>query len=180
MNKEEVNTTFWLSIVTSSFFTIFGLFLLFKPDATVTFVSRTIAIILAFVCLFGLYKYLTRENKTKKFDISIIYSLVSLITAIVVFFYPTIVKGFIPITIGILLILNTLLKIGSLKQLKKDKIKDFGVTLLLFIIMIILGIILVLDPLQTALNMFQFLGIILTFYAVLDITMCYLFKNNIN
>ena len=179
MSRDEVIKSFWTTLVSSILFIIFGVFLLLKPDLTLTMISRCISLITTFIGIFGLYKYLTREKKEKKLDVNILYSIVAFVIAIIVFIYPTAISGLIPIVMGIFMIINAFFKIGYLKHLNLSNNKDFGVCVLIFILMILLGIILVFNPLKGALEMFQSLGMLLSFYAVLDIIICYLFKNNI-
>ncbi len=179
MSKEEAKKNFWTTLVVSVLVIIFGIFLLFKPHSTIAVISRCITAITALIGLFGLYKYLTRQDKTKKLNFNIIYSVVAFVVAGIIFLYPTSIVGVLPIVVGGFIIVNTLFKYGYLKHLRKSENRDFGVCLLIFIIMIIDGIILVINPLKNVLEMSQSLGMLLTFYAVLDMIMCYLFKNNI-
>ncbi len=179
MSKDEAEKTFWTTLISSLLFIVFGVVLLFQPHTTITIISRCITAITLFVAIFGLYKYFTRKDKTKKIDINILYSLVALIISVLVFIYPTAIAGLIPIVMGSFMDINALFKIGYLKQLRKNENKDFGVCLLIFIVMMSLGIILILNPLKNVLEMSQSLGVLITFYSVLDIIICYLFKNNI-
>ena len=45
MTKDEAEKTFWVSIVSSILFVVFGIYLLFKPTLTITIISRVISII---------------------------------------------------------------------------------------------------------------------------------------
>lgn len=179
MSKDEAEKTFWTTVVSAVLFVVFGTYLLFKPDLAITIISRFLTLITTAIGIFGLYKYITRKNKEKKIDINIIYSIVSFIIAIIVYINPLAISGLIPIVLGTYMLINTILKISYLKQLNKNKNKDFGTCILIFIIMLILGIIMIFNPLKTVLNINQTMGIIIVFYSVLDLILCYLFKNNI-
>ena len=179
MSKDEAEKSFWTSCVSTILFVIFGTYLLFKPDLTITIISRFLTLITASIGILGLYKYITRKDKKKKFDISIIYSLVAFIIAIIVYLYPLAISGLIPLVLGIYMLINSLLKINYLKQLIINKSQDFGVCILIFIIMLILGLVMIFNPLEEVLNINQTMGIIIVFYSILDLILCYLFKNNI-
>ena len=179
MSKEEADKTFLTTLVVSTLLIIFGSFLLFKPDSTITLISRCITAITAAVGVFGLFKYFTRKNKERIFNLNIIYSIVAFIVSIVVFLYPTAISGVVPLMVGLYMIINCILRVGFLRHLSSIKNEDFGVCLLIFIFMILLGIILIFNPLKNVLQTNQSLGMILVFYATLDIIICYLFKNNI-
>jgi len=180
MLKDEVEKTFWMTIISSVLFSTYGIYLLFKPNAAITLLSRGLTIITGAVAIFGLVKYLTRKDKTKKIDLNLIYSIIAFVIAFVVFFYPQIISGLIPIAMGIFMISNLLCKLGYLKELNRAKNKDFGTGVLIFIIMLFLGIVQIFNPLKEVLSMNQSIGMFITFYAVLDVINCYLFRNNIN
>lgn len=180
MTKDEAEKTFWVSIVSSILFVVFGIYLLFKPTLTITIISRIISIITACIGIFGLYRYFVRKDKTKKVDINIIYSIISFLIAILIFIFPTAISGLIPIALGAYMVINAILKLGYLKQIKKNDKPDFGVCLFIFIIMILLSLILIINPLKQVLNINQTMGMLIVFYSVLDTINSYLFKNNID
>lgn len=180
MTKEEAEKSFWVSIISGTLFSVFGIYLIYKPFATKTILARGIAIVLLCVAIFGLFKYLTRKDKTKKIDVNVVYAVIALILAAILFFMPLAISGFIPIALGGYTLANTFLKVGYLKQLAKNEVKDFGTSIFIFIIMLLLSVVIIFNPLKSVLNMNQTTGMILVFYSILDIILCYLFKNNIN
>lgn len=180
MTKDEAEKTFWVSIVSSVLFIVFGVYLLFKPTLTITIISRIISIITACIGIFGLYRYIVRKDKTKKIDINIVYSVISFLIAILIFIFPTAISSLIPIALGAYMIVNTLLKLGYLKQIKQNDKQDFGVCLFIFIVMLLSSIILIVNPLKEVLNINQTMGMLIVFYSVLDTIISYLFKNNID
>ena len=180
MTKDEAEKTFWVSIVSSVLFIVFGVYLLFKPTLTITIISRIISIITACIGIFGLYRYIVRKDKNKKIDINIIYSVISFLIAILIFIFPTAISSLIPIALGAYMIVNALLKLGYLKQIKQNDKQDFGVCLFIFIVMLLSSIILIVNPLKEVLNINQTMGMLIVFYSVLDTIISYLFKNNID
>ena len=92
MNKNELRNIFFTNVIGSILFIIFGVYLFFKPTSTITFISTFLGIILSIIGVFGLYKYVTREEKSKKFDISLIYMIISFVIAIILFVLPTLIK----------------------------------------------------------------------------------------
>lgn len=180
MSHEEAEKNFWVTIITSILFAVFGGYLLYQPNTTYLIIARCLTVITLLVALFGIFKYFTRQNKEKKVDINIIYGIMAFIVTLVLFFNPGIISNFIPLAIGIIMLISLLLKLGYLKQVSKNEKKDFGTCLLIFILMIVLSILIVLNPMKEVLNINQSMGMIIIFYSILDIIMCYLFKNNID
>jgi uncharacterized membrane protein HdeD (DUF308 family) len=180
MSRDEAEKTFWVTSVSSVLFVVFGTYLLFKPNITITIISRCLSIIIAAIGVFGLYKYITRKKKEKKVDINLIYSIISFVIALFIFLKPNAISGLIPIALGIYMVVNLILKMGYLKELKKQTKKDLGVCIFTFIIMFLFGVFIIINPLKNVLNSNQSIGIFITFYSILDIILCYLFKNNID
>ena len=180
MTREESEKSFWVSIISGTLFSVFGVYLIFKPYATKSILAKGIAIVLLCIAIFGLFRYITRKDKTKKIDVNVIYAVVALILSLILFFKPLAISGFIPLALGGYTLTNTFLKVGFLKQLAKNEVKDFGTCIFTFIIMLLLSIVIIFNPLKSVLNMNQTTGMILIFYSILDIISCYLFKNNIN
>lgn len=180
MTKDEAEKSFWVSVVSGFLFTIFGIYLLYKPNSTIAMLSKGLALVTLCIAIFGVFRYLTRKDKKKKIDINIIYGIIAFIIAIIVYLKPFAISGFIPLALGGYMLANAILKLGYLNQVRKNEKKDFGTCIFTFIIMIILSVILIFNPLKEVLNTNQIIGIISIFYSVLDIILCYLFKNNIN
>lgn len=180
MSNEEAEKNFWVTIITSILFIVFGIYLLYQPNTITLIISRCLNIFTLLVSFFGIFKYFIRKDKNKKIDINIIYGILMLIITLLLFFNPYVISNFIPLAIGIIMMVSLLLKLGFLKQVKKNEVKDFGPCLLIFIFMIIISIVVVLNPMKTVLNENQSMGMMIIFYSLLDVIMCYLFKNNIN
>jgi uncharacterized membrane protein HdeD (DUF308 family) len=180
MSNEEAEKSFWVTIITSVLFIVFGIYLLYQPNTTILIIARCLTIITLLVSLFGAFKYFTRKDKTKKVDVNLIYGIIALIATIVLFFSPYIISDIVPLAIGIIMIVGLLLKLGYLKQVKQNQVKDFGTCLLIFILMLILSLLIVFNPMKAVLNINQSMGMIIIFYSILDVIMCYLFRNNIN
>ncbi len=72
MSHEEAEKNFWVTIITSILFAVFGGYLLYQPNTVNLIIARCLTIITLLVSLFGLFKYFTRKDKTKKIDINII------------------------------------------------------------------------------------------------------------
>jgi len=179
MSKDEAEKSFWITIITSVLFVIFGTYLLYKPNTTITIVARCLTILTSCVGVFGIYRYIVRKNKKKKIDFNLIYGIISFLIALILYFYPLIISGFVPLVIFAVMIANILLKLGFINQVRKNSSKDYGVCIMIMVLMIVLSVFILFDPLKTVLISNQSKGIIIIFYAILDTIISYLFKNNI-
>ena len=179
MIKNELRNIFFVNVIGSLLFIIFGIYLFFKPTATITFISTFLGIILSIIGIFGLYKYVTREEKNKKFDISLIYMLISFIIAIILFVFPTLIKDGLQVTFGIIMVIFPFLKIKNTRLLSKIKNKNTGLSILCLAIMFISGVVVLLNPTREILNINIILGLFICFYSVINIISSYLYFNNI-
>ena len=152
MNKNELRNIFFTNVIGSILFIIFGVYLFFKPTSTITFISTFLGIILSIIGVFGLYKYVTREEKSKKFDISLIYMIISFVIAIILFVFPTLIKDGLQVTFGVIMIIFPFLKIKDTKLLAKSNNKNIGLSLLCLIILFASGVVVLLNPTREVLN----------------------------
>ena len=179
MSKDEAVKSFWTNLITSILFIGFGIYLLFKPDSAIKIIANLIALITTSIGIFGLFRYFTRDAKEKKINVNLLYSIVSFVVAIIMLLKPEIIAKILPIVMGIYMIINTLCNFGYLKHLKKNNSKDFGICIFMFIIMLVLGVIIIFNPLESVLRGHQALGMLLTTYSILNIINSYLYKNNV-
>ena len=87
MSSEEAEKNFWVTIITSILFAVFGGYLLYQLNTTYLIIARCLNVITLLVALFGLFKYFTRQDKEKKIDINIIYSITLFFACFKRFFY---------------------------------------------------------------------------------------------
>ena len=179
MNKNELRNIFFVNVIGSILFIIFGIYLFFKPTSTITFISTFLGIILAIIGVFGLYKYVTRENKNKKFDVSLIYTIISFIIALILFIFPTLIKDGLQVTFGIIMVIFPFLKIKNTKLLTKYRNKNTGLSILCLAIMFLSGVVVLLNPTREILNINIILGLFICFYSIINIISSYLYFNNI-
>ncbi len=180
MSKNELRNIFFANVIGSVLFIIFGVYLFYKPESTVTFISTFLGIILAVIGVFGLYKFITREDKKKKFDISLIYMSISFIIALILFIKPTLIKDGLQVTFGIIMVAFPFLKLKYVNLLAKQRNKNFGLSLFCSIIMFLIGIVVLLNPTREILNINIILGLFIFFYSIINIITNYLFLNNID
>ena len=179
MNKNELRNIFFANVIGSVLFIIFGIYLFYKPTSTITFISTFLGIILAIIGVFGLYKYVTREEKNKKFDISLVYMIISFVIAIILFVFPTLIKDGLQVTFGVIMIIFPFLKIKNTKLLAKSNNKNTGLSILCLVIMFIAGVLVLLNPTREVLNINIILGLFICFYSIINIVTSYLYFNNI-
>ena len=176
---KEVNKIFLSSLLTSIIFFVLGLLLLFFPDKTLAIISYALGGIIAAVGIMGIIKFFTRTDTSKYSKYGLAYGIVLLIIAALFFFRQDDILKALPFVLGMFIIINSATKIEFVVRLKKDVNDNWKVTLLLLIVSLILGIILIFNPLKTVLVVTQVIGIFLIFISILEIIASYLIKCNL-
>jgi uncharacterized membrane protein HdeD (DUF308 family) len=179
MNKNELRNVFFANVIGSLLFIIFGVYLFYKPTSTVTFISTFLGIILAIIGIIGLYKFITREDKKKKFDLSLIYMIISFVAALILFIKPTLIKDGLQVTFGIIMVAFPFLKIKYVKELFKCRDNNIGLSIFSLMVMFLLGIVVLINPTREIVNINIILGLFIFFYSIINIITSYLFYNNI-
>ena len=101
-----------------------------------------------------------------------------LIAAIYLFINPTSLQKFFFIILGIWIIINAVTKFQYALVLKRIKKDDWKYTLLIAILTFAWGIVLLINPLESALKATQVIGVFIIIYAVLDIIDSFVLKRN--
>ena len=178
--EKKLNKTFNISLISSFVFVIVGLFLFIKPDTTISMISYIVGSVLLIVGLINIYKYFSSESKYSMFSFELSYGVLLSIAGIFLIIDTTIFAKIINIIVGIWIIVNSITKFQYSLVLKKTKISDFLYTLLVSLLTFIWGIILLINPLESALTITQIIGIFIIVYAVLDIVDNFIIRRNIN
>lgn len=179
MNKNELRNVFFANVIGSLLFIIFGVYLFYKPTSTVTFISTFLGIILTIIGIIGLYKYVSREDKKKKLDISLVYMIISFIAALILFIKPTLIKDGLQVTFGIIMVAFPFLKIKYIKELFSCRDNNIGLSIFCLMVMFLLGIVVLINPTREIININIILGLFIFFYSIINIITSYLFFNNI-
>ena len=176
---KKLSKRFNTSLIVSIIFVIIGLFLFIKPDTTITVISYTFGGILIISGIFSMYKYFTSDGIMGAFRFDLVYGVLLLIAGIFLIAKPTVLESFFPIILGIWIIINSVTKFQYSLVLKKASNDDWPYTCIISILTFIWGIILLFNPLKTALMITQIIGIFIIVYAFLDIVDNFIIRKNI-
>lgn len=171
-----VKKNFTVSLIISIVFVILGLFLFIKPDITITTMSYLIGAFLMVVGILSIIRYF--KSSINPFDFNLVYGVLVVIAAIYLFINPTSLQKFFFVILGIWIIINAVTKFQYALVLKKIKKEDWKYTLLIAALTFAWGIVLLINPLETALKATQVIGVFIIIYAVLDIIDSFILKRN--
>lgn len=167
-----------ISIIWSLMFALIGLFLIFKPLLANTIISYVVAIFFITDGIISLYSYYTSPRVIRNISYGLIYGILFILLGIILIIQPNILIGVFPITLGLWIIVNSVIKFEYSLTLKEER-KYCIMTMIVAILTFLLGITLLFNPFKSAFAITQIIGIFVTLYAVLDLFDKIIFKRNI-
>lgn len=178
--ENKIKRTFNVSLITSIIFVIVGLFLFIKPDTTISLISYVFGGVLLLMGLINVYKYFSSNNKLNMFSFDLAYGVLLVIAGLFLIIDTSIFAKVINIILGIWIIVNSITKFQYGIVLKKVKNSDWGYTIFVSLLSFFWGILLLVNPFESALTITQIIGIFIIVYAVLDIIDNFVIRKNIN
>lgn len=178
--ENKIKRTFNVSLITSIIFVIVGLFLFIKPDTTISLISYVFGGVLLLMGLINVYKYFSSNNKLNMFSFDLAYGVLLIIAGLFLIIDTSIFAKVINIILGIWIIVNSITKFQYGIVLKKVKNSDWGYTIFVSLLSFFWGILLLVNPFESALTITQIIGIFIIVYAVLDIIDNFVIRKNIN
>ena len=167
------------SIMMSFVLMILGVLLIFYSEATIISISYIIGAILIAIGVLAILKYIKKSNNLQKESLDIVYGIIAIILGIVVITHPTSIASFIPLVIGIGIIINSATKLQYAIELRKKGNKIWKSTMIISIISTICGVILLFNPFKGAVILTKIIGVLILLYSILDIVSTLSIRKNV-
>ena len=173
---KKINEYINLSIILSVLFMIVGILLIVWPKAsldTFAYVIGTIMII------YGIYSFIDSFSINPALCLfQMTNSILSFLLGICVFLNPSIFESILPIALGIFFIISGAFS-SRISFIIKDIDNSYILSLFTSILMIICGVVLIINPGNTALVITTLIGIILIVYSISAIVDMFVFKSRV-
>lgn len=176
---EHFKKLFRMSIFTSIFFIMIGLFLILKPETTITTISYILGAIIMVTGIIFLIKYFSNKEMYGVFSGDLVYGVMSTIVGLILILNPTAIAKIIPFILGIWIIISSVTKIQYSLQLKAYNNKAWVTTMIIAGITFIWGLLLLFDPFEGAMVITQIIGLFILVYAILDLVEVSIIKKNL-
>ena len=164
------------SIVLSICLIVVSLFLIFKPEVSLSVVFFFLWLL--FICL-GCFllvvgimhtiSYFSSPKEFKAFSFELIEGIVYIILGFVLIFNPNIIKAFLPIIIGCWMIINSIVRFQLAFNLKSSDNPSWALMLILSFVTLILGIVMVINPFASIAALTMICGIMLLVSEIINI-----------
>lgn len=157
------------SVITSVILGIVGVLLILWSEVVTDVISKLVGVCLIIAGAVNLYDYY-KGNRDSIFTRSkVVYGVISFIAGIVFFTKPGLIKDLISVVVGIYILVASMLKIKEALTLKKIGIDKWITPFVLAVIELICAILCIFGNLIVPDLVIQFIGMVLVFYAVIDI-----------
>lgn len=155
-------------ILLSIFYLVLGFILVAYPDTSGAIICNVLA---SFILLYGIIHivihFVFREPFVFKLDL--IQGILGIGLGIYIFMFPEFIMTILPIVLGIIVILDSLMKIQSAYDLKSIGFIKWKYLLLGSCIALICGILMIFYPFASLLKIIQFVGLVLIFNGIYDL-----------
>jgi uncharacterized membrane protein HdeD (DUF308 family) len=153
---------------------VLGLFLLMNPEGSVVTLVRIMAAVMLTGGLFSLYFAWKNETGDKGLQRMLyLSSLVFLIFAILLLIFPRFFTGLTMFIAGLILLFSGFLQLAHIFQFRKSNESRLPWFIYLNpVLVIILSVVILLNPFNTAVTLTLFAGIFFLIYALTEIIQC--------
>lgn len=177
--KIDLKSSFIASMLSSILMLILGILLFFYSTTITRLISYVLAATIIAAGVLAIIRFIQYTNTKMNNELDKLYGAISIIFGILLIKNPDAIVNFIPIVIGIVIILKSAIKIQYAFELKSQNNNIWVKTIIISIISTICGLLLVLKPEVAREITFQIVGTIIIIYALLDIISSLLLKKNI-
>lgn len=160
MIKEYVKKFGQKSIISSIIMIIMALFLMLKPIKTLNAIMITLGIIITIVGVLSLISYFRLNSQLKIFSFGLIEGILEIIGGILIILNPSVMTSFLPIIIGVWIILKNLIACQFAINLK-SLTNNWIFLLIIAILSIILGVLIAVNPFSATLAITLIAGVML-------------------
>ena len=160
-------------IATSILYLVFGIIMLFFPAMVITSVCYLVGVMFLFVGVSGIVMYIKAEFKTMFTSFTLIMSIIFGAFGIYVLLNPETFASFLPLVVGIFLLVDSINKLSMAFDLKKFEYSNWWQMLIVAFILLGCGLLLVFNPFEALSVSVQIIGAILIVDAATNIFTIY-------
>ena len=160
-------------IATSILYLLLGIIMFFFPDMVIKSVCYLVAIMFLFVGVSGVVMYMKTNIKTAFTSFTLVMSIIFGAFGMYVLLNPEAFASFLPLVVGIFLLVDSVSKLSMAFDLKKFEYKNWWQMLIVAFILLGCGLLLVFKPFEVSNVIVQIIGAILVVDAVSNIFTIY-------
>ena len=160
-------------VATSVLYLVFGIIMLFFPTMVITSVCYLVGIMFLFVGVSGIVMYMKTELKTMFTSFTLVMSIIFGAFGIYVLLNPESFASFLPLVMGIFLLVDSVSKLSMAFDLKKVQYNNWWQMLIVAFILMGLSLLLLFRPFEAVEVGVQLIGAILIVDTISNIFTIY-------
>jgi len=165
------------SIIVSILLILLSFFLIFRPLASINFIIMALGFIVVASGISHIITYFTSPVEFRAFSFELVRGILGIVAGIILISHPEWVHSFLPVIIGIWVIIESIINFQLSLNLKSFVTGGWMVMLILSILTVLLGIFIIVHPSISAAILTTFCGICLLISEILNIfEYVYIFK----
>ena len=167
--KDLTKKIFWTSIVSTIAILIFGALLFTFPETVIKSITIALAVIFIAVGIIPIINYFRFRSSGIATTFGFMMGVFCIIVGLILLMNENILNIIIPIITGVWIIINAINRIAIAMDLRDLKVGIWSITLIYAIITLIIGVLLILDPVNGGRLVTKTVGIIIMCYSMLDL-----------
>ena len=150
--------TFYNFLISSACYILLGIALIVWPLASMNLFCYIVGAVTAAYGLWRIYRFIFHREE-KYVTVGLFVGIIALALGICFFVKPAVFSSILPIVLGLYLIFDGVVKLRTVFDIKKEGYPKWLILLLLALLMIVLGLVTVFNPFQTASVLVVFIGV---------------------
>lgn len=159
----------WNVIISSVIYVALGVILLLWPEKMARNICYVIGVIAVAVGIVNLIDYIRKDYSVDAYRYNLVYGLVSILFGVFVFVKVDTVVSIIPFLLGFAVTISGLLKLQNAVDLIRMKYKGWGAVMIVSVLNIAFGVVLIMNPFDSAMVLFICIGIGMIYSGVSDL-----------
>lgn len=174
--KDLTKRIFWISIISTLIMLIFGILLFIFPETVINSITIGMGVIFIMIGIVPIINYFRFRKTGFSTTFSFMLGIFCIVAGLILLMNKNILGTIIPILTGVWMIINSINRISISMDLRDDNISFWSITFIYAILTLILGVLLILDPVNGGKFVTKSIGIIICIYSVFDIVDLILIK----
>lgn len=158
----------WDTLLMGALYILLGIVALVIPETMERLLGFLIGVVLIIAGAVSMISYLLRDAHQNYYHNDFLHGLLGILLGIVVLYKVDIIISLVPFLLGTLVLVSGLSKLQDVIDLKRLEYGNWILMLVLAVINIMLGLILIFNPMAVASLLFRLIGIGLIFSGVTD------------
>lgn len=167
--KDLTKRIFWVSIASTLVMLLFGILLFIFPETVIKSVAIAMGVIFIMIGVIPIINYFRFRATGFTTTFSFLLGIFCIVAGLILLMNENILGTIIPILTGVWMIINSINRISISMDLRDDKIPFWVITFIYAILTLVVGVLLILDPVNGGKLVTKTIGIIICIYSVLDI-----------